>query len=325
MSGADERTATIVKNVRSRAAAWLVERRASDNWSNSAQADLEAWLAESPSHAVEFLRLEAAWNRTERLAALRRPHRGVFATGARLGSIFIRIAAGLGVVAVAGSGAELLLRGPSTQTYATALGGHETERLSDGSVVELNTDTVLRIAVSGSGRRVWLDKGEAFFQVVHDRSRPFVVTAGDHRVIDLGTKFVVRREMNAVEVTLVDGRARLENTSGTSERSAVLVPGDVAVATAQSLAVKRQKPESMASMLSWRRGMLMFHHATLAEATAEFNRYNSEKMAIGDTYAAGLTFNGTLPTNDIAAFVRVTQKTFGLHVARRGEEIIISR
>ena len=103
------------------------------------------------------------------------------------------------------------------------------------------------------------------------------------------------------------------------------MPGDVAVATAQSLAVKRQKPESMASMLSWRRGMLMFHHATLAEATAEFNRYNSEKMAIGDTYAAGLTFNGTLPTNDIAAFVRVTQKTFGLHVARRGEEIVISR
>jgi transmembrane sensor len=99
----------------------------------------------------------------------------------------------------------------------------------------------------------------------------------------------------------------------------------VAVATHQTLTVRRQSRETVASALSWRRGMLLFHHATLADAVAELNRYNTEKIAVGDAYAANLTFNGALPTNDIAAFVRVTQKTFALHVARQGNEIVISR
>ncbi len=171
----------------------------------------------------------------------------------------------------------------------------------------------------------WLDRGEAFFQIVHDGAHPFVVVAGDHRITDLGTKFDVRRRPDVTEVSLVEGSARMDVTAGDSVRLAVLEPGDVALATAHSLTVKRQKPEMLQAALGWRHGMLVFHHATLADAVAEFNRYNRQKLVVGDSYAASQTFNGILPTNDAAAFVQVTQKTFGLHAERRGNETVISR
>src|SRR6185437_9337475 len=77
-------------------------------------------------------------------------------------------------------------------TYSTALGGHKTLALGDGSEIELNTDTVVRLP-KGVGRQVILEKGEAFFQVRHDDSNPFVVTTRSGRVVDLGTKFVIRQ------------------------------------------------------------------------------------------------------------------------------------
>lgn len=316
---------TARETARARAAAWLADRRSSENWSEQQQAELDAWLAQSPSHAVEFLRLEAAWDRTERLAALRPSRRSAFAGGNRAVSIVARVAAGVAVVILLGLGVRPFLRTPTAQTFATEVGGHKSITLSDGSIIELNTDTALRVATANGERHVWLDRGEAFFQVTHDADRPFVVTAGDHRVIDIGTKFGVRREAQAVRVTLVEGSARVEAVAGAPQHSAVLKPGDIAMATHQALTVQRQSLETVANALGWRRGMLVFHHATLADAVAEFNRYNTEKIAMGDAYAAALTFNGALPTNDIAAFVRVTQKTFALHVVKRGNEIVISR
>jgi|HubBroStandDraft_2_1064218.scaffolds.fasta_scaffold06397_5 transmembrane sensor len=325
MISAEERVVSSVKGVRARAATWIAEYRSADDWDAEAQAKLLAWLAESPSHVVEFLRLEATWDRTDRLAALRKPRNSLVATGMRLRSLLIRVAAGLAVIAVAGTAAELLLNIQTTRTYATAIGKRGTLKLSDGSIVELNTNTVLRVSDSTDQRKVWLDQGEAYFKIEHDPVHPFVVFAGAHRITDLGTKFVIRRAADVVKVALVEGRARLENAGAGNTQSAVLGAGDIATATAQSLAVERQKQETIEAALSWRRGLLVFHHATLAEAAAEFNRYNHEKIAIWDAYSAAQTFNGTLPTTDVAAFVRVTQKTFGLHVTKRGDDIVISR
>jgi transmembrane sensor len=325
MISAGECGSSAVKDVRARAATWIAEYQSADDWDDDAQAKLVAWLSESPSHMVEFLRLEATWDRTDRLAALRKPRNSLVDAGMRLRSLLIRVAAGVAVIAVAGTAAELLLNTQTARTYATAIGKHETLKLSDGSVVELNTDTVLRVFDGADQRKVWLDQGEAYFKIEHDPAHPFIVFAGTHRITDLGTSFTIRRAADVVKVTLVEGRARLENAGARSAQSAVLGAGDIAIATAQSLTVGKQKPETIEAALSWRRGLLVFHHAKLAEAAAEFNRYNHEKIAIWDAYSATQTFNGTLPTTDVAAFVRVTQKTFSLHVTKRGDDIVISR
>jgi transmembrane sensor len=138
----------------------------------------------------------------------------------------------------------------------------------------------------------------------------------------LGTKFVVRREPGKFEVSLVEGKARLD---GPGNRQAVLLPGDVAVATEESLQVSKRPERVMADDLGWRRGVLTFNKTTLADAVAEFNRYNHTKLAVADAATGKRRIYGTFPTTDVEAFTRVVQAVFGLKVAKHGEETIISQ
>ena len=211
------------------------------------------------------------------------------------------------------------------QTYSTTVGGRETLALADGSRIELNTDTVMRVAMTHERRSVWLDSGEAYFQVKHDVQRPFVVMVGDRRIIDLGTKFVIRRDESRMKVAVLEGSVELDAVGAQADRvPKLLKSGDVAVATGNTVSISRKTQRTLANELGWQRGVLVFDNATLAEAAAEFNRYNREKIVIADPSAAQIMIGATLPQNDVQAFVRVAQKIFGLRVERQGDNIVIS-
>jgi len=304
------------------AAKWI-ERSDREEWSRTNQAELDAWLAQSPAHAVAYLRLYDAWNRADRLAALRPPKLEQTAS-ARSGGwmIFLRIAAVFGVIAVAGLLSANYLLTSKEQEFSTPIGGRETIRLSDGTVIELNTGTALRIRAGNYQRQVTLVRGEAYFQVRHDAARPFVVTASDGRVVDLGTKFLVRDGTDHLEVALVEGRARFESAN---TRMAELTPGDVVVATADSMSVTKRSAQELANELGWRRGVLVFDHTTLADAAAELNRYNREQIVIADPDVRRRIIGATIPINRVEAFTRVAQQIFGVHVEKSDSEIIISR
>ena len=190
----------------------------------------------------------------------------------------------------------------------------------------MNTDTVLRVAEKSDQRTIWLDKGEAYFQVKHDAARPFIVKTGAYRVIDLGTKFSVRASGSGIEVTLMEGRARLQIPNAKSgTQSTDLMPGDIAVATATSFSLTKKPVQALAYDLGWRQGLLTFHETTLADAAADFNRYNDAKLVVGDRDAAQLKINGTFPVHDVAEFARVARDVFGLRVVNNANETMISR
>src|SRR6185437_1052177 len=192
---------SVARDVRARAAEWL-ERRVSDDWGDKDQVDLDAWLAESATNKVAYMRVSAAWGKADRMVVLNRPAFRPAAAVPRKGlfSTSFRVAAALIAVSAIGIGSAQYLSKPDGAAYSTAVGGHKTITLSDGTRIELNTNTSLRITLKDDRRNVFLDKGEAFFHVTHDASRPFVVTVGNHRVTDLGTEFVVRREPGEVKV-----------------------------------------------------------------------------------------------------------------------------
>jgi transmembrane sensor len=312
-------------DIKARAAEWLMEHSLSENWSADDQARLDAWLAQSPAHEVAFARMEATWDRTERLAALNRPLPEI-TRRRRVAPVLLKLAAGFAVVAVLGAIAVNFFLQPQDRTFATPIGGHETVNFADGSRIELNTDTVVRTRMTTEERVVWLEKGEAFFQVKHDAMHPFIVVAGNHRVTDLGTQFVVRHEASDVQVAVVQGRVWLEASQmQRAARSTLLTPGDIATATANTVSVKRGAAQALSSELGWRRGVLVFNHTTLADAAAQFNRYNRQKIVIADPVAASRTIGGTFPTNAVDDFTRLTQSVLGLRVNVRGEEIVISR
>jgi transmembrane sensor len=305
------------------ASAWL-ERFHAGNWTEQNQTELDAWLAESSAHRAAYWRLEDAWSNAARLSALRQPMRQP-APQRRVLPGLARTAAVIAMVGAAAIFAAQYSGSPKSRTYATGLGGRETLALSDGSRIEMNTNTVLRVAANARGRTVWLDKGEAYFDIKHDDAHPFVVFTAGHRITDLGTKFLVRQNRDRVEVALIEGKARVDSSDAAKAQSAVLTPGEVAVATTDRLSVTQRPTAGLTNELSWRQGQLVFSETTLADAVAQFNRYNTVKLTVGDPAIARMKINGTFPTSGAEMFARVTQHILHLRAEKHGDEIVISR
>lgn len=311
--------------IKARAASFLA-RVHSGEWNEADRVEFDAWLAQSRAHKAAYWRLEAAWEEAERLRVLRAPLSRQGGSRGKLGFASAKIAAATAFAAVVGAITFLQSQSVTTQTYATGVGGRQILNLSDGSKIELNTDTTLRIDSESGQRQVWLDRGEAFFQIHHDAARPFTVSVGGHKITDLGTKFSVRQEGDRLRVTLVEGRARLDSTDIWSRHQSVeLSPGDVAVATASSLSLVRKSDRALSEELGWRRGVLVFDRTSLADAVAEINRYNSHKLIIKDPSVAKLTLDGTFPVHAVPEFIEVAQAVFGLSVTRQGDGTLISK
>lgn len=317
------------QDVEARAAEWLIRRRDAADWREEDAAELNAWLEESPAHLLAYWRLESAWERADRLTALRAQSKtGRLISASRKAAPFaMRIAAAAIVLAGLGVGASLFLpKEPQPSVYKTAIGGRETLTLADGSRIELNTDTEVRISGTARERQIALVKGEAYFDVKHDPNRLFVVLAGNRRIVDLGTKFIVRRDAERLEVSLLEGRARLESASDAFGPKAVeLEPGDMAIARANQTTLWKKPVETLEGTLAWRKGLLVFDETPLAQVAEEFNRYNRKKLVVVGDAARNLAIGGHFQAGNVETFARVAQATLGLRVHFTPDEIIITR
>jgi len=216
---------------------------------------------------------------------------------------------------------------PHGPIYRTDVGGLASVPLPDGSKVTLNTASEIRVALTETVRRVSLDRGEAFFEVAKDSTRPFVVTVGNKRVIAVGTKFSVRRSGDDIRVAVTEGKVRVESDSVSPLRSPVpmrgteqdgsgevfLTSGAVASAGDDGIVILERPLAAMEDDLSWRRGYLTFHDSSLANVVAEFNRYNRHKMTIDDPDLAAIRISGTFRAVNYEAFVRILVNGFSIH------------
>jgi transmembrane sensor len=307
------------QDIEAKAAEWLM-RREQPLWSRADQAALDSWLNESMSHKAAFWRLEHAWQMTDRIGALSardvapRPRR------ARLPLKWWQasaLAASL-LLAIAFIGLHsrpTLSPQPSVDTFDTAIGGHRIVPLVDGSRIELNTATNLRTLISKMRRDVWLDRGEAFFEVAHIEGSAFVVHAGPRLITVVGTQFSVRRDGDKVTVAVVQGRVRVEDTTpGASSAPITVTPGDVAIGLGSSTMVVSKPVAAVEDKLTWRDGRLVFDGTSLAEVADDFNRYNRQQLLISDPSVAAIRISGTFKASNVEAFVRLLKEAYGLKV-----------
>lgn len=303
-----------------RAMDWL-DRRAGPEWGAADETALDAWLNEAPEHQAAFWRLEYGEHRLERLASLRgildADRRQENPTSKTLSWASLAVAAGLAAVVIGWTALS------SPRTYTTEIGGRETVPLVDGSRIELNTQTRLRTRVARSARDVWLDQGEAFFNVAHDKTHPFVVHAGAKVITVLGTKFSVRRDGDRVTVAVLEGRVRVDDLAAPEKRTLV-TRGDIAVASPTSTLVATDAPEKVADALSWRAGRLKFHETPLLDAATEFNRYNRIRLVIIDEAAAATRIGGNFDADDVEDFAALLHSAYGFDVKQNGAVLTIS-
>jgi transmembrane sensor len=212
--------------------------------------------------------------------------------------------------------------------------------LRDGSNITLNTDSQIRVALTGAERHIELKQGEAFFDVARDPSRPFVVVAGKQRIIAIGTKFSVQRNGDSVEVVVTEGKVRVEEASRPLRRNATdtqgatpprgatapvfLTAGAIALADEAGVLVQRKSLEEAETHLSWRNGVLIFRDLSLADAVAEFNRYNAHKIEIADPTVAALKVEGNFRATNADAFVRLLEDYFPIRVVAQEDRIVLS-
>lgn len=306
---------------------WLI-RRDEPGWSKGDQAELQAWLQESMANRAAYLRAEHGWAKADRIGSVGEwDDNG--GSSYRMPRRWLPTAIAASLVAAFGIGASLLmpLADPSVQVqqarFDTPVGGRKTINLVDGSKVELNTQTVVRMAINDTKRDVWLDSGEAYFEVTHRDGEAFVVHAGKRTITVLGTKFSVRRDKDRVTVNVVEGRVRVDDGQGRNTSAAIITAGDTAITREGSTLIAPKSEERVEGALAWRDGMLSFSLRPLSEVAAEFNRYNRTQLAV-DPSAAAIPIGGTFQASNVDAFARLLHDAYGLTTTQEGDRVKIS-
>lgn len=171
--------------------------------------------------------------------------------------------------------------------------------LPDGSRVWLAPRSHLSARFDPLGRRVQLHEGEASFQVAH-RDRSFEVTAGDVKVVDLGTLFDVRkREADKVSIVLVEGRIEVRDRA-TGRTLAVPAPGESVSVDGGVVTVLRTDAQAA---IAWRDGRLVFNAVSLPVALARFAEQGAPPVALRDDALGRIRISGAFATSDIQSFL----------------------
>jgi transmembrane sensor len=191
-------------------------------------------------------------------------------------------------------------------------------QLDDGSRIRLDTDTRLVVRLSSARRLVQLQRGQAFFEVAHDATRPFVVEAGTTDVRALGTQFDVRRDAVHVQVTLLQGRVEVRQGSSDHGAAVVLHPGEQVVANG---ALGRPALADLTTATSWTDGRLLFHAIPLRQAIAEMNRYSRRRIVLAAPGLGDEAVTGAFDTTNVEGFVLAVSGLHGLRVERDDKEI----
>ena len=325
------------------ASEWIVLLESGDA-TDEDRARFEEWLAADPAHPAAYAALSDTWGR---LAEMRERVRQAGDAGSGPDGVMQRLdrsgrarrrkynlswAAAAAVLVAAVLGGILFLPGDSAIPYRTDVGERRTASLADGSTVELNTDTELLVEYTDASRRVVMTRGEAFFEVAEEEGRPFVVTAGHGAIRAVGTGFAVRlKSPDLVSVTVTEGV--VEVTHSTRDPSGAALPretgeppvlrrGQRAEYDREATRIEEVPSAELERSQAWRRGMLVFENASLAEVIAEVNRYTETRLVIADAEIGELRLGGTFKTGRLEALLDVLEKGFGIRVTREHPDTI---
>lgn len=307
------------------AAAWLAQR--DDGLSAAQLAEFARWHEADPRHAAALARLEKTWALLGQLREYRpearvHPDRDLLATPRPVLVFYkpaVAAAAALAACfAIALGWLWLRPAAPATAAgvpqYATTTGGYQRMTLEDGSVVELNADSEVRVNYTPAERRVRLLKGEAHFIVAKNRERPFWVEAGAVTVRAVGTAFNVRLGTAKIEVLVTEGKVEVDQSA--VRTASAKSPGRSLLEAGQLLVIQPENPvsrplpeqvapDAMRDALAWQDARLKFADTQLGDAVAQFNRHNRVQIELGDAELTSIQIGGAWRAQNVELFVRM--------------------
>lgn len=299
------------------------------------QAAFLDWVRQSPVHVREFLAISQMSRRLTGIDPHRRRNAHGLAAQGEINVVPLQSAAtghGLAVrrsstrqwIGAAAASALIALgvlffHWNGTQFYATDLGEQRVFKLSDGSLIHLNTRSRAQVRYDEHARTVALIEGEALFTVSQDAARPFRVNAGEAVIEAVGTQFNVYLHPTATTVAVVEGRVRVSDA--TPAKAMLLSAGESAQIDRKGAVIKEAAAVDQA--IAWRQRLLEFKETTLAEAAAEFNRYNALQIHVEGDSIRALQVTGFFNVDNPEGLLSFLDKDDSLDIVRDGQSVTI--
>lgn len=355
----------VARAIEAQARVWLITNRERE-LSDEQRGEFLAWLRASPMHVREYLVLaELAAEMgsvvrtidedTEELITLARADQDdnvTFMTASAAGPDewpelkprepavrktvrLTAIAASLAALAIAVLSWWLLAQWPMHREYRTVHGEQRVVQLEDGSMLHINSDSVVSVDYSQAERSVAMARGQVLFKVSKDAARPFRVRAGATDVVAVGTEFDVRRISEDVLVTVVEGSVKVTKVTEPDQIANIAPPAPLRLEAGQQARIVRGLlPDAQAAVdvrmldvrpaIAWIQQKIVFESQTLQSVASEFNRYGTTQLVIEDAEAANLRISGVFNTYDLESFVLYLETLQELKVRRDPNRILIS-
>jgi len=236
------------------------------------------------------------------------------------------LAASLAVL-VLGLGALLLWANGQRGLYTTGIGEQRIVNLSDGSTIELNAESRVRVHLSDAERVVDLLEGQALFHVAKDPQRPFIVRSDTTRVRAVGTQFDVNRQESDTVVTVLEGRVAVaraveRDADAPSDEAPLYVSaGEQVILTAQ--AASRPAHPDVGAATAWRERKLVFASSPLPHVVGEYNRYHEKRLVIADPTLSHFRISGVFSAADAASLIAFLKVQSNIEVDERANEIVL--
>lgn len=315
------------QEIDNQAADWAVRRDLREQ-SAEEEAEFEAWLAADSRHLGAYGRAEAVLCRLERLnRAASESSENEGPAGRIWNRRHAMMAGGAAASLLAIFGIAFRFGNNAQQEmFATEIGQMKEIVLKDGSIVSLNTDTRIQVQFTKDIRNIRILNGEALFDVAKNKSRPFIVTAGDTQVRAVGTSFSVSMlPQRPVEVWVKEGVVELHRSDAASPmRKSIRAKANIkAVAPAGApIVTVPVAEEKLARNLAWQSGRIALDDQSLEDAAKEFSRYSEVRITV-DPAISSKTVTGLFASNDPIGFAKAAAGVLKLQWEVRDNEVRI--
>ncbi|PTN11712.1 FecR family protein [Nitrosomonas aestuarii] len=276
------------------AAAWFLRIQQSDH-NHAEQKTFEAWLAQSEAHRAEYQQYVRLWQNLDQLEE-RKPQKKRHST-----------IVGIILIMVMFSALHWLVH--YEEVIITAIGEREQIKLADGTTIDINTNTKLRLALFGLTRKVTIEHGEALFKIGNERLRTFEVYAGNGTIRDIGTEFNVNLEKDKTTVAVLEGAVEISLDD-------LLFPSAIIQSGQQLSYSKHGLSDTLrtdtGTVAAWRKNRLVFRDTPLSEVVQQINRYHIRPVRLIDTQLNTLRVSGEFNATDRDGLVRALKTLFPL-------------
>jgi len=235
-----------------------------------------------------------------------------------------KVAAAITILLVSSFLLYFLISKP-TEIIVTAQAGNREQVLPDGSVVSLHAGSQITYPSKfASGTRKVELKGEAYFKVAHDKTKPFIVASGDARVEVLGTQFNVKTNSlsNTMEVVLTSGKVSVYYKEKPQD-NVLLAPGEKAVLHAEKKQITKSSNTDV-NYMAWKTRVLVFDNETLSQVVNTLQNVYQKQIILADAPLSGCRVTASFSDQSLESVLQVIKETLDLQVTQNGNRIELS-